>query len=247
MGKKNHSNNKKWVDKGILAVLIAFGIGAAALIFFMVSSLTAQRKENQEVKNPPAETASATEEPPVNESDLVRYTCLISDKETDGEGSEFSLEFNKKTGTYRELLNSGDSGSEIDRGTYEKGKDGINTVSRRGTKNTLIYDGDDYLVSKNAIFEGTVPKSKTFKEKFIHDVDGESRIEIHFRKDGTFNQKVVKYSGGLDGKDVTDVTTGTYAHKGKFIERKRESGEKLMPYYVYKNKLYTSYYKKCGN
>lgn len=244
MGKNKQGKNKKWVDKGILVVLIVFGIGVAALIFFMVSSLTAQKKKEQEAKNPPAASASATEEPPVDEADLVRYTCLISDKETDGEGSEFSLEFNKKAGTYRELINSGDSGSEIDRGTYKKGEDGINTVSRRGTKNTLIYDGDDYLVSKNAMFEGTVPKSRTFKKKFVHNVDGESRIEIHFRKDGTFNQKVVSYGGGIDGKDVSDVTTGTYAHKGKFIERKRKNGEKLMPYYIYKNKLYTSYYKR---
>lgn len=246
MGKKKQSKNKKLVDKGILAVLVAFGIGIAALAFFMVSSLVPGKGENREAENLPEETASATEEPPVDEADLVRYTCLISDKETDGEGSEFSLEFNEKAGTYRELLNSGDSSSEIDRGTFQKEEDGIKTVSRRETKNTLMYDGN-YLVSKNAMFEGTVPKGRTFKKKFTHEVDGESKIEIYFRRDGTFNQKVVKYSGGIDGKDTSEVMKGTYVHKGKFIERKRENGEKLMPYYVYKNKLYTSYYKKRGN
>lgn len=39
MGKNKQGKNKKWVDKGILVVLIVFGIGVAALIFFMVSSL----------------------------------------------------------------------------------------------------------------------------------------------------------------------------------------------------------------
>lgn len=245
MNRKKQRKKNKWVDKGILAVLIAFGVGLAALGFFMISSMVAKNRENKEPEDTASATATAAadEEPPADEADIVRYTCIISEDDDAGEGSEFSMEFNEKAGTFKLLINSGGTGSEMDKGTFQKDEKGIKTVGRRGNKTTLVYDGD-YLVSINALFEGTVPKGRTFKKKFVHEVDGESKIEIHFHKDGTFNQKIVRYSAGLDGKDTAEVSEGTYAHKGKFIERKREDGVKLMSYYIYKNKLCTSYYKK---
>lgn len=241
MSGKKHGKNRKWVEKGTLAVLIVFAAGVAALVFFMVRSLApGKEKEPGATKAP---EAAATTEPPANEEDLTRYTCKISDKKDDGEGSEFCMEFNEKLFTYRELINTGDTSSEIDRGTFQKEKDGIRMEGRRGNKNFLLYE-QDYLVSQNALFEENVPKQETFQKTFTHVVDGESRIVIEFKKNGTFSQKVTRYSAGLDGKDTSESEKGTYRHKGRFIERTGEDGLKLMPYFIYKDKLCTSYYKK---
>lgn len=242
MGKKRNGRNRKWVDKGSLAVLVAFGVGAAVLVFFMVKSLTPGKEEARRNDKPQATTA-ATEEPPVDEADISRYICVISEEDDGEEGSRFCMELNEKTGTYRELINSGDSSSEIDRGTFQKEEDGIRMEGRRGNQNVLLYEGE-YLVSKNALFKGNVPEGKTFDKVFSHKVEGESEIVTRFKKNGTFSQKVIRYRAGLDGKDTSKAVKGTYVRKGKFIERTGEDGVKLMPYYIYKNRLCTSYYKK---
>lgn len=248
MSKNKQVKKGKWVDKGITIVLIIFAIGVAALILFIVGSKISEKKQEQAAESPAAATkaAEATETPPVDEADLVRYSCVISEEGKDTEGSEFLLAFNKKEGTYVQYLNAGDSSSELETGTFSKTKEYIKTTNNKGTENFLLYEGN-YLVSKNALYEGTVPESKTFARTFTHEVDDVSKIEIKFRKDGTFSQKILRYSGSGEGEGKADTLEGTYRHKGRFIERKRENGDKLMPLYVYQDTLCASYYKKVKN
>jgi hypothetical protein len=238
-------NSGKWVDKGTLVVLLAFIAGVVILAFFMINNSISSKKTDT-ADNSTAETASPaaveTEEP-VDEADLTRYTCVISEEGEDTEGSEFSLEFNEKNGTYKEYLNAGTSSSVLENGTFTRKKKHIRTVDKKGNENLLLYEGK-YLISNNALYDGKVPKAKTFNKTFTHMVENVSKIKITFKKDGTFKQEIIRYSGDSDSDGQSDTIEGTYEHDGKFIKRNRESGEKLMSLYVYEDTLCASYYKR---
>lgn len=244
---KSRQNKKgKWMDKGITIVLIAFAIGVIALALFMIMNHISEKKKEEAAKEPAATAtaAAATATPQVDESEITRYICVISKGTKDSEQTEFHMEFHDKTGTYRELLKTGDSTSRLSDGTFTKTKDSIDIVNNKGDKNRLLYDKDHYLVSQNALYEGDVPDSVTFNQTFSHDVDGVSSIRIKFHKNGTFSQRVVRNSAGSDSNGQTDTVDGTYKHKGRFIYCTQKDGNKLMPFYVYKNKLCASYYRK---
>lgn len=245
MSKNRRTKHGKWVDKGTTVVLTGFAVGIVLLAFFMITGSLSSTKKN-ETADISAETvspAAVETEEPVDEADITRYTCVISEEGTDTDGSEFSLELNKKNGTYKEYLNAGTSSSELDSGTFTKEKKHIRTTDKKGNENLLLYDGR-YLISNNALYTGKVPKARTFNKTFTHEVEGVSKIEIKFKKNGTFTQRILRYSGESDSDGKSDTITGTYEHHGKFIKRNRESGEKLMPLYVYEDRLCASYYKR---
>ena len=139
-------------------------------------------------------------------------------------------------------MKAGKSKSEIDHGTYERTQEAIETVDKNNTKNKL-YFMDSYLISENALFEGEVPKGKKFKMTFTNEAEGESKVVLKFKKDGTYTQNVVRYAASLDGSDTQNASEGTYERKGDWIYRKKDDGTEMMPLMIYKGQLCTSYYK----
>lgn len=241
---KNRKNGKL-LDMGMTIVLLAFVIGVVVMVIAIVA--TNRKNEENELAASATATPEVTSEPTAapmkNEAGITRYSSVIAEKSKDeNSGSAFYLEFNEKEGTYEELLNAGSSSSVLNHGTFEKQKDGIKTVNKDKKENMLYYDGK-YLISANSLYEGTVPEAKTFDKTYVNEVDKESKVEIVFKKDGTFTQNIVRYSAGLDGSDTEDAMSGTYEKKGKFIKRKKDDGTESMPLYVYKGQLCTSYYK----
>ncbi len=246
MSKKGKKN--RWMNIGMTVVLAGFAIALAGSVTVAVYS---EMKQRGVVGRPAATEAPATgsavsaeEEEEMDEADIIRYSCVISEGNGDeNSGSAFYMEFYYKKGTYKEFLVAGDSKSELHRGTYKEGKESIEAVDKDGKKNTLFRDGD-YLVSENAMFDDEVPDKKTFDKTFVNEVQDKSRVEIEFKKDGTYSQRITRYSAGLTGDDTNDITTGTYERKGNMIMRKQDGREEVMPYYIYQGKLCTGYYKK---
>lgn len=231
----------KLLDRIMTVVLILFAVGVIATIAAVV--IQKMPKKTVEKKTETASGSAAEEEEEVDEKYITRYSCVISEgNESEDSGSIFYLELNEKDGTYKEYLKAGSEKSEINSGTFTRTEDAIETVNKDKKKNTLYYEGK-YLISKNAIYDGEVPETKTFKRTFVSEVSDESKVEIKFKKDGTFTQNIVRYSANLDGSDTTNAAEGTYKRKGNFIERKKSDGEKMLSLYVYKNQLCTSYYK----
>lgn len=229
------------MDKAITVVLIAFVIGVIAVIVLTINGAGSNGSNDTASEASPTATGAAVTEEPENEADLERYHCVLAEKSGDTEESEFSLALNKKKGTYKQYLNSGTSSSVLDNGTYVKNKKGIVLTNKKGTKSTLLYDGK-YLVSESAIFKETVPKGAKFNKTFTHVVNGVSSIRVVYKKNGKFTQEIVRKSSSSSGDGQKNKMKGTYVRKGKFIERKREDGTSLMPIYIYKNKICTSYY-----
>lgn len=250
MSKGKKTIHKKWMDKGITIILVAFALGVAALILFMVKDKFSEsiQKEQRTASSSTAPKPTATPKP--DEADLIRYRCEISEENKDSEGSEFLLVLNKKLGTYTQYLNAGETESELESGTYVQTKENITITNKQGVESLLLYDGD-YLISQNAVYKGNVPKSRTFDKTFIHEVkETDSAVQMIFHKNGTFEQ-TIRRSQGLTAekqegkvKGQENKLKGTYKHKGKFIERKRENGQKLMSLYIYNNQICASYYKR---
>lgn len=236
----------KLMDLGMTIVLIAFAVGIVVMLVAMIRT-NLVKKEAEEAASAtatPAVTTEPTATPVKNEEDITRYSCIIAEKgEEEDSGSAFCLEFNEKTGTYEEFLNAGSSSSVLNHGTFEKLENGIKTVNKDKKENMLYYDGK-YLISGNGLYKGKkVPNKKTFDITLTNEVDGESKVEIVFKKDGTFTQNIVRYSAALDGSDTEDDMSGTYEKDGKLIRRKKDDGTETMPLYVYKGRLCSSYYK----
>ncbi len=235
----------KLLDLGMTIVLIAFAVGIVVMIVAIIRTNVVKKAEEEAASatEAPAVTAEPTSTPVKNEEDITRYNCIIAEKgEDENSGSAFCLEFNERTGTYEELLNAGSSSSVLSHGTFEKLEKGIKTVNKDKKENMLYYDGK-YLVSGNGLYDGKVPNQKVFDKTFTNVVDGESKVEIVFKKDGTFTQNIVRYSAGLDGSDTEDAMSGTYEKDGKLIKRKKDDGTEAMPLYVYQKQLCTKYYK----
>ena len=240
MSNNSHKKKTSIMDKGITIVLVAFAIGVVAVIALTIAGAQSNGKKSKSSEAEATATGPAVTEEPENEADLDRYRCVLAEKGTDTEASEFSLTLNRKKGTYKQYLNAGTESSVLDNGTYVKKKDGIEIINKKGTKSKLLYDGS-YLVSENAIFDGKVPKAAKFTKTFTHKTSGVSNVRIQFKKNGKFTQEIVRNSSS-SSKGQKNKLSGTYVHKGKFIERKKEDGTKLMPLYIYKNKICTSYY-----
>lgn len=235
----------KLLDIGMTVVLVAFAVGIVGLVTALVwdSHVKKEKEKEASATATPVVTAQATTAPTPKESDLTRYSSIIAKKGKEEEsGSAFYLELNEKTGTYEQLLCAGTSRSVLNHGTFEKQEDGIRTINKDKQENIWYYEGK-YLISGNSLYDGKVPEGKTFDKTFTSVVDDESKVEIVFKKDGTFTQNIVRYAAGLDGSDAEDDIKGTYEREGKFIRRKKEDGTETMPLYVYKGQLCTSYYK----
>lgn len=238
----------KWMDRGMGILLILFVVGIVFVVVSIVSDT--MRKKNAEENTASSSAIAATgspetkeEEKEVDEKYITRYSCVISaGNESEDSGSIFYLELNEKDQTYKEYLKAGSTKSELNHGTFTRTDESIETVNSEKAANTLYMDGE-YLISKNALYDGEVPDKKTFKKTFVTEVEGESKIELKFNKNGSFIQNVVRDSAGLDGSDTSDTAEGTYVRKGKFIKRTNDNGEKMMSLYVYKGKLCSKYYK----
>lgn len=244
------SNNRKrkkgkLMDWGMTIVLAAFTIGIVVMVVAIVRTNMAKKAEEEAASATavPTVTSEPTATPVKNEAEITRYSCVIAEKgEDENSGSAFCLELNERTGTYEELLNAGSSSSVLNHGTFERQSDGIKTVNKDKEENMLYYYGK-YLVSEKGLYEGTVPEKKMFSRTFSNEVDGESKVELVFKKDGTFTQNIVRYSAALDGSDTEDAMSGTYERDGKFIKRTKDDGTEAMSLIVYKGQLCTSYYK----
>ena len=53
----------------------------------------------------------------------------------------------------------------------------------------------------------------------------------------------MRYKANLDGSDTDNAAAGTYKRKDRFIYRTKDDGSKMMPLYIYKDRMCTSYYK----
>lgn len=234
----------KLMDLGMTIVLVAFAVGIVVIIVAIIRTNIAKKaaEEAASATSAPAVTSKPTATPEKNEADITRYSCVIAEKgDEEDSGSAFCLELNEKTGTYEELLNAGSSSSVLNHGTFERQSEGIKTVNKDKEENMLYYSGK-YLVSGKGLHKGTVPDKKTFNKTFSNQVDGESKVDIVFKKDGTFTQNIVRYSAALDGGDMENAMSGTYERDGEFIRRKKDDGTEAMPLIVYKGKLCTRYY-----
>ncbi|MCI5937903.1 MAG: hypothetical protein MRZ36_07915 [Eubacterium sp.] len=243
----NHKKHKKrsLFDIASTVVLVAFAVGLVATIGIVIKDkVDVQKAERQAEIEANATAVPATPTPYIAPEDRMEYSLVIAEAtEKKGTGSSFHYIFNKKDGTFQMLLNAGDSSSELNHGTFTETDTAIEIVKKDDSKDTLIKQGD-YLISENSLYDGKVPDKKTFTKTFKSKSSEESISVIEFKKDGTFAQNITRYSAGLDGGDQNDASSGTYYRKGNQIIRKKDSGEDMMPLYIYKDQLCANYYKK---
>lgn len=172
--------------------------------------------------------------------DIISYSCLVTEGNEKTKPVSFCLEFNEKEKTYQHYMKSGDDRQMIEQGTYTEKKGKISTSGgQNGTPLTFLKDGK-YLVIETSLLEGTVPKGKHFKAEFVSDTEDIGKISIYFYKDGSYVQELSRYDIGND--EAVEKTKGTYKRKGNLIERKLDSGVKLIPLYIYKNQVSSGYY-----
>lgn len=243
----NHKKHKQrsLLDIASTVVLVAFAVGFVATIGIAIKDkVDIQRAERQAQTEANTTAVPATPTPYIAPEDQMEYSLVIAEAtEKKGTGSSFHYIFNKKGGTFQMLLNAGDSSSELNHGTFTETDTTIEIVKKDDSTDTLIKQGD-YLISENSLYEGNVPDKKTFTKTFQSKSTEESISVIEFKKDGTFAQNIIRYSAGLDGSDQNDASSGTYYRKGDQIIRKKDSGEDMMPLYIYKGQLCANYYKK---
>ena len=186
------------------------------------------------------EKESTTAPDQENSEDIIRYSCLVTEGDEKTKPIYFCLEFNEKEKTYQHYMKSGDARQTIEEGSYTENEGKIVTSGGEdGTSLTFLKDGK-YLVIETSLLEGTVPKGKHFKGKFVSDTEDIGKISIEFKKDGSYIQKISRYDIGND--DAVEKTKGTYERKGNLIERTLDEGVELIPLYIYKNQVSSGYY-----
>lgn len=170
------------------------------------------------------------------------YTCgYKSSKESKEAGITVSYKFHAKKGTYEEIWND----TTLMTGTYSvDGKevtlvsDGDEKSGAKSEKMTFLLD-KDYLVQKDYLFEGDVPKGNYFDETFqMTDIAG-TKTTVKFSKDKTFSYET------SSAKTKSDAT-GSYKREGNLIKRTRNDGVELPAFYIYKGKLASLCYKKAS-
>lgn len=233
------------MDIATTIILIVCAIGFVGMVVSIVYTKNKDKNDSTQTAQATATAtgSAATEEPKVDEKYITRYGCVISDgTQSDESGSAFYLELNEKDKTYKRLLNAGKESSELSRGTFTRTKEGIETVDKDNNKDLFYFEGD-YLISRQALYQGKVPDQTTFNKTFVNEVEGDNKVKIQFKKNGKFVQSIVRYKANLDGSDTDNAAAGTYKRKGKFIYRTKDDGSKMMPLYIYKDRMCTSYYK----
>lgn len=231
------------MDIATTIILIVCVIGFVGMVVSIVYTKNKDKNDSTQTAQATATGSAATEEPKVDEKYITRYGCVISEgTQSDESGSAFYLELNEKDKTYKRLLNAGKESSELSRGTFTRTKEGIETVDKDNNKDLFYFEGD-YLISRQALYQGKVPDQTTFNKTFVNEVEGDNKVKIQFKKNGKFAQSIVRYKANLDGSDTDNAAAGTYKRKGKFIYRTKDDGSKMMPLYIYKDRMCTSYYK----
>ena len=214
------------------------------------SSETTDNSDNDADKNTDSNATSENSAEPEDETsatdseetskDITRYSCLVTEGDEQTKPISFCLELKEKEKTYQHYMKSGNDRQTIEEGSYTENNGKIVTSGgQNGTELTYLKDGK-YLVVETSLLEGTVPKGKHFKGKFVSDTEEIGKISIEFKKDGSYIQELSRYDIGDD--DAVEKTKGTYERKGNLIERTLDEGVALIPLYIYKNQISSGYY-----
>lgn len=100
-----------------------------------------------------------------------------------------------------------------------------------------LLDGE-YLLIEDGVYNGEIPDGDTF-EAVAEKADSlGNMIRYTFREDGTYT--CLEIPNGTEEKDGTSME-GTYSRDGSVISRTL-SGNEMIPFYVYENHLFVSYY-----
>lgn len=100
-----------------------------------------------------------------------------------------------------------------------------------------LLDGR-YLLIEDGLYNGEIPDEDTF-EAVVEKTDSlGNTIRYTFREDGTYT--CLEIPDGTEEKDGTSME-GTYSRDGNVISRTL-SGNEMIPFYVYENHLFVSYY-----
>lgn len=100
-----------------------------------------------------------------------------------------------------------------------------------------LLDGG-YLLIEDGIYSGDIPDGDTFEAVAEKTDSLGNTIRYTFRKDGTYT--CLEIPDGMEEKDGTSME-GTYSRDGNVISRTL-SGNEMIPFYVYENHLFVSYY-----
>jgi len=160
------------------------------------------------------------------------YAIEYAAQASDGSGAEtavtVSMNFDSKTGKFTEYWND----SMFSSGEYTVDDNGRIKVKTDATdtysSETLYFllDGD-LIVPEDYIYEGEMPEGNSFSTEFKLE-DANSVTMVTFTDDNHFTVAVTSDTN-------TSSVTGIYERNGNVINRTREDGTKLTPFYIYNN------------
>lgn len=226
--RKKKRTPSDWIMDGIL-------VAVALIVLILLGSMLKGKLDVEEIGK------KAVAEKEDQKKETSRYTCVISDGSSND--TVFTLEFNNEEMTYQESLTAAGQSTDLDKGTFKQEGNAIVANSEKSKKQiSYIIDGD-YLLAKDALYQGTIPKGNTFEAECIYMAEGECQTTVTFHENGRYEQKIISAdkNGSLEpGSEVE--TGGTYDREGNIIHRTSDAGELLLDFYIYQNQLSNAYY-----
>jgi|GEM_PF-5611518 len=162
-------------------------------------------------------------------------------------GYEMTMEFDASSGSFTQSVN----GNRLTGGSYTVSHNEITTVEESSGSTasssasessgpitvSYILDGD-YLLPESLIYSGDVPAdAKTFDLTCKSVDDQDYAMTFTFRKDGTYH-----YLQDKAGSDNDLNIEGTYSRDGALIRRTADNGSEMLPLYIYRNHITSTYY-----
>lgn len=168
----------------------------------------------------------------------IEYAAAASDGSGDSTAVTVSMDFDSKKGKFTEKWND----SVFSTGEYSVDENNRITVKTDATdtyaSETLYFLlDDDFIVPEAYMYEGELPEGNSFSTEFKLE-DANSVTMVTFTDDNHFTVAVTSETNN-------STVTGTYERDGKYINRVRDDGTPLTPFYVFDgNKLAGVVYQK---
>lgn len=226
--RKKKRTPSDWIMDGIL-------VAVALIVLILLGSMLKGKLDVEETGK------KAVSEKEDQKKETSRYTCVISDGSSND--TVFTLEFNNEKMTYQESLTAAGQSTDLDKGTFKQDGNTIVANSEKSRKQISYIIDKDYLLAKDALYQGTIPKGNTFEAECTYMAEGECQTTVTFHENGRYEQKVI--SAGKDGSldPASKVETGgTYERTDNIIHRTSDAGELLLDFYIYQNQLSNAYY-----
>ncbi len=222
-------------------------IGVVLIIILIIANQIWTGMKAREIKSASGNktdgvAASVTDIP--QKEGVTTYTCAIASADTDT--TKFKLSFDSATMKYTETMYAGEESSGLDEGSYTLDGSQLVTTSTQGKKKVTNYIVDgDYLLVADEMYNGEIPSDAgtTFEGTFTYDIKDEGKTTMEFMSDGTYKKTIESYAAADSSQqNQTASEAGTYECAETFISLKADSGQPMLPYYVYKGKITNAYY-----